>query len=158
MATCCGKTETTVKEFTVLLIHVLHVSHPAVLNESTAYAREIVDRFFKKYTRIDTSHIEPHVHKFRHLNIDSRLEIAFVGKPKGYKVPNYNIYKYENSERLSVAFEVETRLIKRYIPPQSEYDLEVERTDFLPPSGCIQRQVADMRVSYMNMDNVGRGR
>jgi len=57
------------------------------------------------------------------------------------------------------AFEVETQLIKRYIHPQSEFDLiEVERTDFLPLSGCTQRQVAEMSVSYMNMDNVGRGR
>jgi len=41
------------------------------------------------------------------------------------------------------------RLIKRYIPPQSEFDLiEVERTDFLPLSGCTQRQVAEMSVLY----------
>jgi hypothetical protein len=159
MAPCCGRTETTVKDFTVLLIHVLHVSHPAVLNESTAYAREIVDGFFKKYTRIDVNYLEPHVHKFHNLNVDSRLEIAFVGKRKGYKVPNYNIYKYEHSEGLSIAFEVETRLIKRYIPPHSEFDLiEVERTDFLSLSGCAQRQVAEMRVSYVNMDNVRQGR
>ena len=123
MAPCCGRTETTVKEFTVLLIHVLHMSHPDVLKESRVYAREIVDGFFKKYTRIDVSYIEPHIHKFPHLQVDSRLEIAFAGKPRGYKVPNYNIYKYENSERFSIAFEVETRLIKRFIPPQSEFDL-----------------------------------
>ena len=69
MAPCCGRTETTVKEFTVLLIHVLHVSHPDVLNESTVYAKEIVDGCFRKYTRIDVSYIEPHVHKFRHLKL-----------------------------------------------------------------------------------------
>jgi hypothetical protein len=158
MGTCCGKTENSVKEFTVLLIHVLHVSHPEALNESTAYAREIVDGFFKKYTRIDISHIEPHIHKFRNLNVDSCVEIAFAGKPKGYKVPNY-LYKYEHSEGLSIAFEVETRVIRRYIPPHNEFDLiEVERTDFLPLSGCTHRQVAEMRVSYMNMDNVRQGR
>ena len=77
------------------------------------------------------------------------MEIAFADKPKGYKVPNYNIYKYEHSEGLAIAFEVETRLISRYIPPHSEFDLiEVERTDFLPLSGCAQRQVADMSVIY----------
>ena len=92
------------------------------------------------------------------MKVDSRLEIAFAGKPKGYKVPNYKIFKYEHSEGLSIAFEVETRLIKRYIPPHSEFDLvEVEWTDFLPLTGCAQRHVADMRVSYMNMENVGRG-
>jgi len=58
-----------------------------------------------------------------------------------------------------IAFEVEIRLIKRFIPPQSEFDvIEVERTDFLPLSGCTQRQVAEMRVSYMNMESVGRGK
>ena len=122
MASCCG-TKNTVKEFTVLIIHVLHVSHPDALKESTGYARKIVDGFFRKYTQIDVSHIEPHTYKFRQLQVDSRLQIAFVGKPRGYKVPNYNIYKYENSERFSIAFEVETRLIKRFIPPQSEFDL-----------------------------------
>jgi hypothetical protein len=100
MAPCCGRTETTVKDFTVLLIHVLHVSHPAVLNKSTVYTRKIVDGFFRKYTRIDVNYLEPHVHQFHHLNVDSFLEIAFVGKPKGYKIPNYNISKYEHSEGL----------------------------------------------------------
>jgi len=66
-------------------------------------------------------------------------------------VPNYKIYKYERSQGLAVVFEVETRLIKRYIPPYCEFDiLEIERTDYLPLSGCAQLQVADMRVSYMN--------
>ena len=157
MVPCCCKINSTVKEFTVLLIHVLHVSHPAVLSDSAGYAREIVDGFFRKYTQINCSHVEPHTHKFHHLKVDSRLEIVFAGKPRGYKVPNYKIYKYENSEGLSIAFEVETRLIRRYIPPHSEFDLvEVERTDFLPLTGCTQRQVADMRVSYMNMEDVGR--
>jgi hypothetical protein len=50
-----------------------------------------------------------------------------------------------------VVFEIETRLIKRFVPSEYEFDLvEVERTDFLPLSGCTQRQVADMRVSYAN--------
>jgi hypothetical protein len=79
------------------------------------------------------------------------LEIAFAGKPKGYKVPNRTVYKYEHSEGVSVVFEIETRLIARFIPPNYEFDvIEVERTDFLPLTGCTQRQVADLRVSYMN--------
>jgi hypothetical protein len=83
------------------------------------------------------------------------LEIAFAGKPRGYKVPNYNIYKYDHSEGLAIAFEVETRVIRRYILPNSEFDLiEVERTDFVPLTGCTQRQVAEMRVSYMNMEGM----
>ena len=150
MAPCC--IGSSVKEFTILLIHVLHTSHPAALEGSTRYAREIVDRFFSKYTHIDVSNIEPHDHKFRNLTVESRLEIAFAGKPKGFKVPNYKVYKYEHSEGLAVVFEVETRLTKRYIPPHCDFDLiEVERTDYLPLTGCAQRQVADMRVSYMNV-------
>jgi hypothetical protein len=46
---------------------------------------------------------------------------------------------------------VETRLVQRYIPTHCElYVLEVEHTDYLPLSGCTQRQVVDRRVSYMN--------
>ena len=151
MAPCCFGRQVTVRNFTVLLIHVLHVSHPAALEGSTHYAREIVDKFFQTHTQIDTKYIDPHNYKFRNLTVESRLEIAFVGKPRGLKVPNHQLYKYELSEGLAVVFEVETRLIKRYIPPHCDFDvLEVERTDFLPLSGCTQRDVMDMLVSYMN--------
>ena len=56
---CCLGPRATVKEFTFLLIHVLHVSHPAALEGTTRYAREIVDRFFSEHTQIDVSYIEP---------------------------------------------------------------------------------------------------
>jgi hypothetical protein len=151
MALCCLGAGPTVREFTVLLIHVLHVSHPTALEGSTRYTREIVDGFFSKHTSIDISHIEPHTHKFRNLAVESQLEIAFVGRPRGYKVPNRTIHKYEHSEGLSVVFEIETRLITRFIPANYEFDLvEVERTDYVPLVGCAHRQVEDMRVSYMN--------
>jgi hypothetical protein len=88
MAPCCLGRRASVKEFTILLIHVLHVSHPAAIEESTHYARDIVDRFFKEHTNIDISYIEPHNHKFCNLAVESRLEIAFAGKPRRYKVPN----------------------------------------------------------------------
>ena len=108
-------------------------------------------RFFCEHTQIDVNHIEPHNPKFCNLVVESRLEIAFAGRPKGFKVPNYKIYKYEHSEGLAVVFEVQTRLIKRYIPPHCDFDiLERERTDFLTLTGCAQRQVADMGVSCMN--------
>ena len=117
MAPCCWGKDSTVKEFTFLLIQVLHVSHPAALEGSTHYACEIVNRFFRKYTQIDISYIDPHEQKFRHWIAESRFEIAFAGRRRGFKVPSYKIYNYENSERLAVVFEVETRHIKRYIPP-----------------------------------------
>jgi hypothetical protein len=149
MAPCC--VDSRVKEFTVLLIHVLHVSHPSALEGSTHYARELVNRFFRNHTQIDIRYIDSHNHKFRNLAEESRLEIAFVGRPKSFKVPCYKVYKYEHSEGLAVIFEVDTRVVKRYIPPQCDFDiLEIERTDYVSLSGCVQRHMADMRVSYMN--------
>jgi hypothetical protein len=112
MALCCLWRSSTVKEFTILLIHVLHVSHPAALEGSTRYAREIVDGFSKEHTDIGNSYIEPHNRKFCNLVVESRLEIAFAGKPKRYKVPNCNLFKFEYSEGLTIVFEVETRLNK----------------------------------------------
>jgi hypothetical protein len=133
------------------------MSHPAALEGSMRYAREIVDRIFREHTEIDISHTEPHNHKFCNLSVESRLEIAFAGRPRRYKVPNCNIFKFEHSEGLAVVFEVETQLIKRYIPPNCEFDLvEVEPTDYLPVTGCTQRQIADMRVSYMNVTEIQR--
>jgi hypothetical protein len=67
------------------------VSHPAALEGSTRYARGTVDGFYRKYTQIDVSHIEPHNHKFRNLITVSRLDIVFAGRPKRYKVPNYKV-------------------------------------------------------------------
>ena len=52
-------------------------------------------------------------------------------------MPNYKLLKYEHTEGLAVVFEVETRLIKRYIPSNSDYEvLEVERTDYVPLTRC----------------------
>ena len=152
MALCCCGSRPTVKEFTLLLVYVLHVSHPAALEGTTRYAREIVDKFFSAHTSIDVNYIEAYNHKFLNLTTDSRLEIAFASRPRKYKVPNYRLYKYEHTEGLSVVFEVELRLIKRYIPSHCDYDLiEVESTEYVPLSVGGQRKAADMRVSYMNV-------
>jgi len=87
------------------------------------------------------------------------LEIAFVGKPRRYKVPNCNRFKFEHFEGLTILFEVETRFIKGYTPPNGEFDLiEIERTDYVPLTGCTQQQIADMRVSYVNMGEIQRNR
>jgi len=90
----------------------LHASHPAALEGSKRYACETVDGFFKEHTQIDISYIESHNNKFNNLVVESRLEIAFAGRQKGFRVPNYKIYKCENSEGLAVVFVVETRLIR----------------------------------------------
>jgi hypothetical protein len=81
-----------------------------------------------------------------------------VGRPKEFKVPNYRVYKYKHSEGLAVVFEVETWLIKWYIPPHCDFDLvEVKWTNYLPLTGCAQWQVAGMRVLYMNVRGVEKG-
>jgi hypothetical protein len=161
MAPCCLGGGASVKEFIILLIRVLHVSHPAALEGSTCYAREIVDGFFKEHTNFDVTYIEPHNYKFCNLAVESCFEIAFVGRPKGYKVPNCKLFKVEHCEGLTIVrvFQVATRLIKQYIPPNCEFDLvEIERTDYVPLTGFTQRQVADIRVSYVNMGGIQRNR
>jgi len=128
------------------------VSHPEALEGFARFVREIVDGFFKEHTNINVSYIEPHIYKFCNLAVESRMEIAFAGKPRGIRVPNCKLFKFEHREGLAIVFEVETRLMRRYIPPNSEFDLiEIERTDYVPLTGCTQRQIADMRVSYVNM-------
>ena len=68
MTLCCFVTNTTVEEFTFLLIYVLHVLHPAALEGSTGYAREMVDVVFRKCNQIDVSYIEPYNLDFCNLN------------------------------------------------------------------------------------------
>jgi len=92
---------------------------------------------------------EPHTSKFRNLIASSLLEICFEGMPKGYRKPNYKVYKYEHSQDLLVLFEFEVRLDRRYISPKCEYDhLEIERADHLPLYICVQRRDEDMRISF----------
>ena len=45
------------------------------------------------------------------------MKLHLPGRPKGFKVPNYKVYRYEHAEGLDVDFEVETRLIKLIICP-----------------------------------------
>jgi hypothetical protein len=65
---------------------------------------------------------ESHTPKFRNLISSSWLEIVFEGRPKGRKAPNYKAYKYKHSEALVVVFEAEVRRVKRYVPPNCDYD------------------------------------
>jgi hypothetical protein len=42
---------------------------------------------------------------------------------------NYKVYKHDHSQGLVVLFEIEVKLVRRYISPKCEYDhLEIERT------------------------------
>jgi hypothetical protein len=53
--------------------------------------------------------------RFRNLDIDSRLKMAFEGKPKGFAVLSYSVYNHQSMARI-VIFEFETRVTARYIP------------------------------------------
>ena len=80
MALCCLGTKSIVKEFTFLLIHVLHpvtsrVTRVASDSFGRVHAlctRDSRSIFFSEHTRIDVSYIEPHEHKFRNLVAESR--------------------------------------------------------------------------------------
>jgi hypothetical protein len=102
-----------------------------ILQDSDLFALVLVKNFFRKYTHINPDRIDEHAHKFKQLQVDSRLEMAFEGKPKGFQAPSYKVFKNENQNG-TVVFDVETRIIQRYITPGCTYkDLEIERTDFL---------------------------
>jgi hypothetical protein len=91
----------------------------------------VVKNFFRKYTHINPDRIDEHAHKFKYLEVDSRLEIAFEGKPKGFQAPSYKVFTNENPNG-TVVFNVETRIVQRYITAGCTYkDLEIEPTDFL---------------------------
>jgi hypothetical protein len=69
---CCPRKTWGDTEFTVLLVQVLNVSHPLALEGSSVYVRQLVG-FFRKYTHIDPSLVEPHAIKFLRLNAEWRL-------------------------------------------------------------------------------------
>ena len=47
--------------------------------------------------------------RFRNLEVDSRLEIVFKGKPKGFEIPSHAVFTHQSEYGL-VIFEVETRV------------------------------------------------
>jgi hypothetical protein len=117
--------------FTVLLVHVVAATSPTALQDSDVFALTLVRNFFRKYTKVSHDRIDNHAHKFRNLEVDSRLEFAFEGKPKGFQALSYKVFTNKNSNG-TVVFDVETRIVQRYIKPGCTYnDLEIERTDFL---------------------------
>jgi hypothetical protein len=119
-------------KFTVLLVHILNVSHPAALEGSSRYARELVERFLRKYTDLSPVLVGEHAHKFLRLAVDSRLEITFVWRPHGFQAPSNKVYKNEVSEGLCVVFWVEDRIIRRFVAPGMYEELQIERIDCLP--------------------------
>lgn len=131
---CCSGVSEGDTEFTVLFVHVIGVSHPLALEGSSNYAQSLVETFFRKHTNINTNLIQEYRMKFVALKAGSRLDIAFAGRPfKTFKTPALKTYRYEHSQGLEVIFEVDIRLVIRYVPPEFDYPiLEIERTDYLP--------------------------
>lgn len=134
MTSCCCFQKRS-RWFTHLLVHIVSISNPSALLTIDAVARRIVTKFFADHTSIDESELEIHFNKFKHLQVDSKIEIAFEGKPRNFKVPNYTVYTHTDRSHF-IIFDLETRLIERYIEPGVAYSVvEVDRTDYLPTYG-----------------------
>jgi hypothetical protein len=104
--------------------------------------------FFKKHTKINPERVIDPSDRFRNLEVDSRLEIAFEAKPTGFEETLYSVYNNQ-SEYGIVIFELETRVTARYIPPGAENkDVEIERMDILMYYLKNSEEVGPRRVSY----------
>jgi hypothetical protein len=101
--------------FTVLLINVVAATTPTALKDSDLFALTLVKGFFRKYTKISPERIEEHAYKFKRLEVDSRLEIAFEGEPKGFQAPSYKVFTNENPNG-TVVFDVETQIVQIHHP------------------------------------------
>jgi hypothetical protein len=139
----------------VLLVHVVAATGASALINSNLFALVLVKDFFRKYTRIDPHRIDEHAGKFERLEVDSRLEIAFEGKPRGFQTPSYKVFTNEHPHG-TVVSDVETRTVQRYITPGCTYkDLEIERTDFL--STYAGEQVEDRESWATNFSDPAPG-
>jgi hypothetical protein len=91
-------------------VHVVGATNREALRDLNLFALKIVQDFFRKYTKIDPQRVAEFAHNFEHLAIDSRLEIAFEGKPKGFDAPSYKVFTNETPSG-TVIFDVETRIV-----------------------------------------------
>jgi len=132
---------------------------PSALRHSTHFAIQLVQEFLSKHTTIHIGKVTELSDRFRNLEVDSRLEIAFKGKPKGFTAPSHAVFTHQSEYGL-VIFEVETQVTARYIPPGAEYqELEIERTDFLNyyiDNSDIRSELGSRRVSYTPQSASGR--
>lgn len=98
---------------------------------SSAFAIQLVQDLFRRYTKVDPEKVLELGDTFRNLETDSRLEVAFEGNPKGFAVPSHSVYNYQSTDVILIS-ELETQIGARCIPLGEEYeDVEVECTDFL---------------------------
>jgi hypothetical protein len=96
---CCKRPSLTHK-FTVLQVHVVGATNREALKDSNLFALKIVQDFFRKYTKIEPRRVAEFAYNFEHLAIDSRLEIAFEGKPKGFDAPSYKVLQTKHRQGL----------------------------------------------------------
>ena len=153
---CTDSRKPDIRKFTVLLFHVVGSTPSSALRHSTPFAIQLVKDFFKEHTKVDIDKVTELSDRFRNLEVDSRLEIVFKGKPKGFEIPSHAVFTRQSEYGL-VIFEVETRVTSRYIPPGAEcLELEIGRRDFRNyyiDNSDIRSQLGSRRVSHTPHSN-----
>jgi hypothetical protein len=98
-------------KFTVLLIHTVVATSHTVVWGSDLFALVLVKNFFHKYTKFDSARVDEHTHKFKCMEADSRLEIAFKGKCRGFQGLSCKVFTNDNPNG-AVVFDVQTRIVQ----------------------------------------------
>jgi hypothetical protein len=94
-----------IKKFTELLVHVVGSTSSSALRHSTPFAIQLVQNFLAEHTTIHPSKVTELSDRFRNLEVDSRLETAFKGKPKRFEAPSHSVFTHQSEYGL-VIFEV----------------------------------------------------
>jgi hypothetical protein len=156
---CFSSHKRDIKKFKELLVNVVGSTPSSALRHSTTFAIQLVQNFLTEHTTIDPRKVTELSDRFRNLEVDSRLEIVFKGKPKRFEAPSHSVFTHQSEYGL-VIFEVETRVTSWYIPPGAEYsELEIVRTDFLNyyiDNSDIRNQLGRRRNSYSPNATSGR--
>ena len=93
---CSGSRKPDIQKFTVLLVHVVGSIPPSALRQSAPIAIQLVQDFFIEHTKTDIDKVTELSDRFRNLEVDSRLEIVFKGKPKGFEIPSHAVFTHES--------------------------------------------------------------
>ena len=80
----------------MLLVHVVGPIPQSALRHSTPFAIQLVNDFFIEHTMVDIDKYTELSDKFRKLEVDSRLEIVFKGKPKVFEVPSHAVFTHQS--------------------------------------------------------------
>jgi hypothetical protein len=89
-----GSRKADIKKFTQLLVHVLGSTPPSALRHSSPFAIQLVQNFLKEHTTIDVGKVTELSDRFQNLEVDSRLEIVFKGKPSGFEAPSHAVFTH----------------------------------------------------------------